>query len=215
MAPVEKFLTYKDATAQSLKTCHTDPVAILQSDKFGAERCLTVYTGNLHLGLRRGEDTEHYKIFYPVLGAFPHPPPPAPQIVMDLGIQDIDPNREFGGAVAMMSIVEATQISNSATCQIANVRADLYNVVLARIQQTISAVVLTAEIQVRNAHLDEVQYHVTMLTRVLQTTDRVHTYPFLKPPHFPSEVAGWDGVYAIIRPALKSGILNENNVLPL
>jgi hypothetical protein len=67
MAIKELDLIFKNAAAQHFMTCHTDPMAQSMSDIYGFDRCLTVYTGNLHLGIHVGAQTQHYRLRYPIL----------------------------------------------------------------------------------------------------------------------------------------------------
>ena len=148
----------------------------------------TVYTGKIHIIHGAGDTGTEIDFQYPVLGFFREN-----SGTLTPGIIPIDQEggQEFLGAAAMAALSSIIIRDTHSRCTLRKLNADLFRVDLAPTNVQVLAVVLTGAVWAREAEVNSIDYHVTVLNGLSDRGDRF-TAPIL------SNTADWNGTYGAI-----------------
>ena len=213
---IAKIITFRSAVPQHIRTSHVDPTLDVAIVGKGIGRVLTVYTGELEIQFQTDDDRGEFPFEYPLLGLFTD----ASNNFVP-GIIPINTDTFFHGAVATVSLTDIVDKRNAAIWEVTQVRADLCEVDLNPSPETpplapkaIFAVVLRATLSGQQSIIGHVQYHVTVLSGLLEIP-RLPVDPKISAlKHFSMEqpilvgAPTWDGFYRKIGPILVPGVGN-------
>jgi hypothetical protein len=148
----------------------------------------TVYTGKIRVFHGAGDDGTQIDFQFPLLGFFREN-----SGMLTPGIIPIDQEggQEFLGAAAMAALSSIVIRDTNSRCTVHQLNADLFRVDLAPTNLQVLAVVLTGAAWAREARVEEIDYHVTVLTGLSDRGNRFGV-PIL------SNTADWNGTYGAI-----------------
>jgi hypothetical protein len=186
-------LDFKSVKPQHLRTVYFD----LTPGITEIRKVLTVYTGQLTIGLRAEENTNLVDIVYPILGLFK-------RTRAVPGIVPVLPDVELIGAVAMAAMAGFVDKTDPAVWEISDVTVDLREVIL-RLRpgtsgDTIHAMVLSGRAKAQESEVATLQYQVTVLSNFQGKQLAVPT--LVGDPR-------WDGTYVSVGPILARGVPSE------